>query len=97
MNILILGFTNKAKYVDGITTYAHDDNVVLYTFESHFSEELDGAAEELDLKLFVRNYYNRGDVKIDKLIFFATDFGLTEVMTATESIAHKKPVIFIPV
>ncbi len=97
MNVLILGFAKKHQYVDGVLNYANTAPVVLYTFETHFSEELDEAAEELNVKLFVRNFYNRGDVKIDKLIYFSSEIGLTEVLTATECMTHKKPVIFIPV
>lgn len=95
MNILVLGMANKEQYIKGLLEYARGDTD-LYTFESHFSEALNEAAEELNVKLFVKNFFSKSN-KVDKILYFTHEPNVTEVMVLTEALAHSKPIIFIPI
>lgn len=95
MNVLVLGMATKRQYIEGILKYVNADTK-LYTFESFYNESLNEAAEDLDFKLFIKGFYDQPD-KIDEILFFSGEANITEVMVLTESLANKKPVIFIPV
>lgn len=98
MNVLVLGSTSTENYLQTLLTYAEPDDD-LYTFEQFFCEEMDAAADKLQMKLFTTEFFlKKGETrKMSKMIYFTQVSGLTEVMILDEAIVHKIPVIFIPV
>lgn len=98
MNVLILGQATVSQYVENLKLY-FQENDVLYTFQSHFCQNMDLAAEQLNMKLFLTDFFlAKGEQRhMDKIIYFTNFINLTEVMVLEEAMNFKKHIIFIPI
>lgn len=98
MNVLVLGDATMERYMENIVLYC-DPEDDLYTFENHWNDKLDAAAEKLNMRLFISEFFlNKGEQRnVEKIIFFTNQSGLTEVMVLDEAMNFKKPIIFIPI
>jgi hypothetical protein len=98
MNVLVVGLATREQYFTNLIQHI-DPESDLYVFEEFFNEELDAAAEQLQTRLFISDYFiKKGEKRpVDLICYFTNKSSLNEVLMLDEAVKDKTPIMYFPV